>query len=54
MGNTVYNELNDFVYFLKSNKCLWGCVIENGNGKSLLFSEEELNNAIRQYIWEKL
>lgn len=54
MENTMYEELNDFISFLKSDKCIWGSVLKNGDSRSLLFSEEELNKAIRQYIWEKL
>lgn len=54
MGRTLLDDLKDFASFLKSNACVWGSRIDNGETKSLLITDTELENAIKQYLWEKL
>ena len=54
MERTLLDDLKDFATFLKSNACVWGSRIDNGETKSLLITDTELENAIKQYLWEKL
>lgn len=54
MERTLLDDLKDFASFLKSNACVWGSRIDNGETKSLLITDTELENAIKQYLWEKL
>ena len=54
IGRTLLDDLKDFASFLKSNACVWGSRIDNGETKSLLITDTELENAIKQYLWEKL
>lgn len=53
MERTLLDDLKDFATFLKSNACVWGSRIDNGKTKSLLITDTELENAIKQYLWEK-
>lgn len=53
MERTLLDDLKDFASFLKSNACVWGSRIDNGETKSLLITDTELENAIKQYLWEK-
>ena len=53
-NETVYDELMCFVKYLRSQDCPFGCVVDKNGTKSLLITDTELENAIKQYLWEKL
>ena len=53
-NETVYEELMCFVRYLRSQDCPFGCVVDKNGTKSLLITDTELENAIKQYLWEKL